>query len=1079
MLNRSIRDLESATVRTRFFGGRSIDSIAAEMPLLPVDAPGLPEPGPSFKAFAQVIGDPPPQGQVIKGRKKPVYGRADGAYLTALVRSALYMSGSSVTMVGEQYPTVLHPGLLSVGDPHGDPLGPSPCRLMVVGKAFNRQEVASGRPFSSEVSRALWDAWAEAGMPFPNGNEPVFLTNLVRFAPPPTLARIPSDWISDGLHLLMQEIALCRPQVMLVLGSDPLKALFGRKAKISDYRGRVADFEMDCRPCPEAPADIHRAKVIVAENPAAVYHEPDNYPLVLAGVKATAELLGYAAPVKDPVALDHQPVYTTAELKVAVRESVAASAAGGYISFDCEWEGRPPFDPDSYVYTVQWSHAPGHARTVFLRRCGGAPNAALPMEEAVPLLKQLFEGAPRRGARLVAHFGKADLPALMALGVDLYPHFVGPDDDPADMPNRLEGWQKTYFEGGFDTYVGCHSWEESQDMKLEILAATHLRVPRYDTAVREFVEKYCKDHKISRRKLKGYGNISEELIGPYGMWDADATGRLYLWLNGDPRTQTQGVLEKDRFGRSCRKIFGIRMRAWAAWAEMERYGLEVDRKQQRELREVLAAKRTELLDQLRADANWPELDLAKTRHRVEFLFGPRWINWPQQSPQTALCLYLTPYKSTATSYGGRLWPEVMAMYEADPSDGTPSPSSDQETIIHLGRQHHLVEAVRDIDFMTTAMKILFRLPDEVDEDDESEDAGEEHYSAGILSLICGDDRLRSVFGLVETGRASSSRPNMQNFSSGRDEQFDRIFKWGKYADENSANAERHFISRSIIKAKDGWFFVSADLKGAEILVAAGLSGDPLLMEHAQRANLDEKDPQYLDLHSDLANRAFNLNLPLAEVKKKFKPLRVAAKRVRFGHYYGAAADTAHRQALEDDPNITFDQIVDLIDTHDKTYPVLTSLFEGCRSRAVNGPGWLANGFGGTRRFRRATARSRLSGQGREAQNWICQGTVADAMNVALGNIWYELRRRRLRSRIVLSVHDSAMLECPPDEVELVVDEILPVCMTERTAVVPTDLNGTPNGRPPFHFGIDIEVFRSWGVPVDDSEWRKGVAKPAA
>jgi uracil-DNA glycosylase family 4 len=939
---------------------------------------------------------------------------------------------------------------------------------MVVGKCFGINEVQSGQPFVGSTSKPLWDAWREAGIPDLSPATPAYLTNLIKFCPPLAAGnKIPKEWVADGLHLLMQEIAMVRPQVILLLGADVLKAIYGPKAKLYEYYGKIAKLEIDCRAAPEDEPDIHRCQVIATDHPASVYRETSPYSVLLNGMKAVARCLGYTAPSPAAsIAIDHQPVYTLAELKAAVDESIAASSVGGYLAFDCEWEGEHPSDAGSYLYTVQWSHKPGHARVVFLKRCGGIPNAALEMHDAVPLLKKLFEGAASRGTRLVGHFAKADLPWLLSIGVDLYPYFVGPDDDPVGTPDAMPAWQKAYFEEAFDTYVAGHSWSENQELKLEVMAAVHCGIERYDAEILAWRST------IKKSELLGYGRVSETMICPYAAYDADASGRLYLKFNGDPRDGSRGLLDADQYGQSCRRIFALRMRAWGAWAEMERYGILVDLPQQKKLRELIAKRHEELLAQLREDAKWPDLSLSKQRHKVELLFGEQYTGCGSVRPNGALSLYLKPYKTTKTVYKECLWDEALAKHKANPDLPAPKPSADQETIIHKSREHPVARQLLDIEFLGTAMKILFRPPEVVEADEESEEGREdgEQHAKGILAQLCGDGRIRSTFGFVETGRASSSRPNLQNISSGRDEQFDRILGYGKSAPKGSPEAKKHFVSRSMFKATDGWFIVGADLKGAEIAAAAINSNDQVLLEHVRRATLPEDDPQYLDLHSDLANRSFKLNLPLAQVKAEYKALRIAAKKTRFGHYYGGSAETILRQALEETADVTIDQIKKMLAGHDETYPALTAFFHSCPDRVVK-VGWMANGYGGRRRFRRASEREAQSKQGREAQNWTCQGIVADNINLSLGNLWYELRRRKMRSRIILSVHDSIMLECPPDEVEFVVDVLLPLCMTERSPVIPTDFNGTPNGLPAFRLGIDIEVCRNWGITLEESEWR--------
>jgi len=1101
MLNKTTLDVQSATIRTRMFGGQSADDIVRDMPMLPVTAPFLSFTGWDVVRQAGQLGDEVEAPDPAVRTTKKVTVRPDGPYLTALVRQLLYYNGIYLSVYGmptDQNPVQMTAGVHNCGT--NIVFGPNPSRLMVIGKNLTPNELATGNPFSGKSSVPLWESWKESGMPAPCPELPVFFTNLVRFAPPLHLTKkkFPKDWIALGTHLLQQEFAACRPEVVYVLGADALKAVLGPKAKVEDYRGRVATWTVDCRATADDPADLHTAHLVVTDSPSRAAAEPDMYPALLHGTRTVAKLLGYGSAATEAVPLDHRAVYTYEELVQAVNESVKASSAGGYISFDAEWEGRHPSYPDSYLYTLQWSHAPGHARVVFLRRCGGAVNPALPLDKVRPLLKRLFEGAPRRGARLVGHFAKSDLPWLDSIGVDAYSNFVAPDHD-----DELQCWDKTYFEGGFDTYIAAHATEETGIHKLEVLAASILGVPRWDADVLEWKNTYCREQKISKSKLKGYGNYPEDRILPYAAWDCDATGRLYLYYNGDPKKGTRGLLDKDRFGNSSRKIFSIRMRAWGAWASMERYGMEVDTTVHHELREVVSQKRDELIARLREELCWQEVldergkvkyhafTPSKRSHKVEFLFGEDY-NKNSVRPPGSLSLYLTPYKATK-AHDEALWDKALWRYEQNGGE-PPSPAVDQESITHLSRQHDLVKLLRDIEFLSTSMKILLRPPKELvagkvdeDEEDYDDDAAPvdendviEVHEKGLLAAVAPDGRARSMFGLAETGRARSGGGlNLQNITGAKDEQFDRILKWGKFAEKGTPESKRKFVSKSVFKARQGWYLVDADLKGAEIAIAAWFSGDPLLIEHARRNNLPEKHPEWLDLHSDLAKAAFNLSCSLPEIKEHYKPLRVAAKRSRFGHYYGASPATILRQVLEEGANeVTLEQIEAIVEGHDRMYPVLARFFAECRARAKS-PGWLANCFGSHRRFRRSTEEKITEAQGREAQNWSCQGLVADAMNTGIGNLWYAIHKLQLRSRILLSVHDSIVVESPPDEVELFADDengLIAKCFSKDVAIVPTDLDGKPiTTRGPYHFGVSIDVFRSWGVPVSREEWQTHAA----
>ena len=80
-------------------------------------------------------------------------------------------------------------------------------------------------------------------------------------------------------------------------------------------------------------------------------------------------------------------------------------------------------------------------------------------------------------------------------------------------------------------------------------------------------------------------------------------------------------------------------------------------------------------------------------------------------------------------------------------------------------------------------------------------------------------------------------------------------------------------------------FIESDFTGAELAVMAWISGDPNMIEHVRRNALSEDDPDYYDIHSHIAVKAFHLDCEptkkgLASIHAKH--LRVAAKAVVFG-----------------------------------------------------------------------------------------------------------------------------------------------------------------------------------------------------
>jgi DNA polymerase-1 len=56
---------------------------------------------------------------------------------------------------------------------------------------------------------------------------------------------------------------------------------------------------------------------------------------------------------------------------------------------------------------------------------------------------------------------------------------------------------------------------------------------------------------------------------------------------------------------------------------------------------------------------------------------------------------------------------------------------------------------------------------------------------------------------------------------------------------------------------------------------------------------------------------------------------------------------------------------------------------------------------------------------RIALNTPIQGTAADLMKKAMLDIWDALNKRRLKSRMILQVHDELVFEVPEDEYEVI------------------------------------------------------------
>lgn len=259
------------------------------------------------------------------------------------------------------------------------------------------------------------------------------------------------------------------------------------------------------------------------------------------------------------------------------------------------------------------------------------------------------------------------------------------------------------------------------------------------------------------------------------------------------------------------------------------------------------------------------------------------------------------------------------------------------------------------------------------------------YVDGMLPCINKyTNRIHSSFHqtVTATGRISSTEPNLQNIPT-------RI--------------EHGKLLRKVFKPEKGKVFVDADYSQIELRLLAHISEDEAMVE---AFNNNE------DIHKQAASRVFGV--PMDEVTKE---LRSRAKAVNFGIVYGISdfglaeqigasrkeAKNYIEQYLEKYNGIKnfMTQIID--DTKEKGY-VETVYHRRRYVPELNAKNYMVRKFGE-----------------RVAMNTPIQGTAADIMKVAMINVYKELKKRKLNSKIILQIHDELLIETDKTELEEVTE----------------------------------------------------------
>ena len=253
------------------------------------------------------------------------------------------------------------------------------------------------------------------------------------------------------------------------------------------------------------------------------------------------------------------------------------------------------------------------------------------------------------------------------------------------------------------------------------------------------------------------------------------------------------------------------------------------------------------------------------------------------------------------------------------------------------------------------------------------------YADGLAVYIGEDNRIHGKFNqtITATGRISSTEPNLQNIP---------------------VRMELGRLIRKVFVPEAGFVFLDADYSQIELRVLAHMSGDEKLIKAYREAE---------DIHRLTASQVFHI--PLEEVT----PLqRRNAKAVNFGIVYGISSF-----GLSQDLSITRKEAAAYIQKYFETYPSIKGFLDGLVEQGKE-KGYVSTMFGRKRpvpELKSSNFMQRSFGE-RVAMNSPIQGTAADIIKIAMNRVYKRLLDEKLRSRLVLQVHDELLIETWKDEI---------------------------------------------------------------
>ena len=233
--------------------------------------------------------------------------------------------------------------------------------------------------------------------------------------------------------------------------------------------------------------------------------------------------------------------------------------------------------------------------------------------------------------------------------------------------------------------------------------------------------------------------------------------------------------------------------------------------------------------------------------------------------------------------------------------------------------------------------------------------------------------------VAATGRLSSTNPNLQNIPI-RD--------------------ERGRAMRKVFIPDEGCTFLSADYSQIELRIMAHLSNDK---------NMTEAFNNDLDIHSATAAKIFKV--PLEEATGD---MRNKAKTANFGIIYGISVF-----GLSERLAIPRGEAKELIDGYFETYPDVEKYMETSKEKAREN-GYVETLLGRKRFLPDINSRNGIvrGYAERNAINAPIQGSAADIIKVAMIRIFKRFEEEKLKSKMILQVHDELNFNVPLDELDV-------------------------------------------------------------
>ncbi len=272
-----------------------------------------------------------------------------------------------------------------------------------------------------------------------------------------------------------------------------------------------------------------------------------------------------------------------------------------------------------------------------------------------------------------------------------------------------------------------------------------------------------------------------------------------------------------------------------------------------------------------------------------------------------------------------------------------------------------------------------------------------------------DGRIHTSYNqtVAATGRLSSINPNLQNIpirtQKGRE------------------------IRKAFIPSSNNNLIFSADYSQIELRIMADFSGDETMIKSFEEG---------LDIHSITASKINHVGLDDVT-----DDMRRKAKVANFGIIYGISAF-----GLSQRLNIPRKEAGALIEEYFKQFPKIKQYMDDIIATARDNE-YVETILGRRRTLREINSRNQTQ-RGfaeRNAINAPIQGSAADLIKVAMINIHDWMKKEKLKSKMILQVHDELVFDMDKKEESVLVPKVVELMSGAMKLKVPLEV-GTGTGK---------------------------------